>query len=166
MKYQSFVAVIVTSCVLASQAGARTHKHASNPGSDWRLVESIPLGTVISVDYGHGWHHCVFERADDNYLECSMDVPHFPVSLPALMVPPQILRREDVVKIRLENPYASAAAGAGIGAAAGAIFGAVGNDPGGGRGAQAVIGGGIGALIGSVIGRATSFIHGDVIYER
>jgi hypothetical protein len=42
----------------------------------------------------------------------------------------------------------------------------VGNDPGGGRGAQAVIGGGIGALIGSVIGRATSFIHGDVIYER
>jgi hypothetical protein len=166
MKCQSFVAVIVTSCVLAGQAGARTHKHASNPGSDWRLVESIPLGTVISVNYGHGWHRCVFERADDNYLECSIDVPRFPVSLPELMVPPQILRRADVAKVRLENPYASAAAGAGIGAAAGAIFGAVGNDSEGGRGAQAVIGGGIGALLGGIIGRTTSFIHGDVIYQR
>ena len=166
MKYQTFVAVVVTSWVLASQAGARTHKQASNPGSDWRLVESIPLGTVISVNLGHGWHHCIFERADDHYLECSIDVPRFPISLPSLMVPPEILRREDVAKVRLENPYASAAAGAGIGAAAGAIFGAVGNDPGGSRGAQAVIGGGIGALIGGIIGRTTSFIHGDVVYQR
>jgi uncharacterized protein YcfJ len=166
MKYQSFVAVIVTSCVFAGQAGARTHKPTSNPGSDWRLVESIPLGTVISVNYGHGWHRCIFERADDNYLECSIDVPRFPIALPSLMVPPEIRRREDVVKVRLENPYGSAAAGAGIGAAAGAIFGAVGNDSEGGRGAQAVIGGGLGALLGGIIGRTTSFIHGDVVYER
>lgn len=164
MKYRAIVAVVVTNCVLLCQAGARTHKHA--PGSDWRMVESIPLGTVISVNYGHGWHRCVFERADDNYLDCSIDVPRFPVSLPALMVPPEILRREDVVKVRLENPYASAAAGAGIGAAAGAIFGAVGNTNGTTRGGDAVVGGGIGALIGGVIGRATSFIHGDVIYQR
>jgi uncharacterized protein (DUF736 family) len=166
MKKQTFVAMMVASCVLAGQAGARTHKPKANPGSDWRIVEAIPLGTIISVDAGRGWHHCVFERADDNYLECSIDAPRFPISLPALMVPPQILRRESVVKVRLENPYASAAAGAGIGAVAGAILGAVGNNQGGGRGGQAVIGGGIGALIGGVIGRVTSFVHGDVVYQR
>jgi uncharacterized protein (DUF736 family) len=166
MGCQRFVAVIVASCFLASQAGARTHKPKPKPGSDWRIVEAIPLGTIISVDTGRGWHHCVFERADDNYLDCSIDAPRFPVSLPALMVPPQILRRATVLKVRLENPYASAAAGAGIGAGVGAILGAVGSGPGEGRGTEAFIGGGIGALIGGVIGRATSFVHGDVIYER
>jgi uncharacterized protein (DUF736 family) len=166
MKIRSFVAGMVASCVLAGHAGARTHKPKPSPGSDWRIVEAIPLGTIISVDTGRGWHHCVFERADDNYLDCSIDAPRFPVSLPALMVPPQILRRASVVKVRLENPYASAAAGAGIGAGIGAILGAVGNNTDAGRGAQASIGGGFGALIGGVIGRVTSFVHGDVIYER
>lgn len=124
------------------------------------------MGTVISVNTGRGWHHCVFERADDNYLDCSIDAPRFPINLPALMVPPEIHRREDVVKVRLENPYASAAAGAGIGAAAGAIFGASGNTSGSNRGGQALIGGVIGAVVGGAIGRVSSFIHGDVIYQR
>jgi uncharacterized protein (DUF736 family) len=167
MKTTTFVAVMVASLVLASPAGARTHKQKLTPGFDWRIVEAIPLGTIVSVDTGRGWHHCVFERADDNYLECSIDAPRFPVSLPALMVPPQILRRENVVKVRLENPYASAAAGAGIGAAVGLGVGAMGKeDTATTREGNEVIGGALGALIGGLIGRATSFVHGDVIYQR
>ena len=149
-------------CVLAVPAGAQSAPQPSNPKSDWSTVEGLAPGTPISIQMGHRWHRCAFNRADEEYLQCSMDPA--PAGI-GILAPPTVYHRAAVRKIRLENVAGSMALGALIGAGAGAGLGAL-HDTDTTRGGNTAIGAAVGGLVGGLIGRFAPLVHGRVIYER
>ncbi|MGD0366515.1 MAG: hypothetical protein ABSA94_03600 [Acidobacteriaceae bacterium] len=177
MKYQSFVAVMVTSCVLASQLGAQVAVPVPHKGS-WETVENIPRGTLLAVkwavsDRGTQTVHCVFHSADETELVCghwSQPRPSpFPVFQPS-SPDRYVFPREQLRQVRIENEEWQSQQSSFAGALAGATLGGVvgynccgvtgGERPVGALGLSLA-----GALVGGTIGRVFPFLHGQVIYE-
>lgn len=162
MRKLSLIHWLFLGCVLAVPAGAQSAPHPYNPKSDWSTVERLAPGTPISIQLGHGWHHCAFNQANEEYIQCSMD----PAPLPGgILAPPMVYHRAAVRKIRLENAAGSMLLGGLIGAGAGAGLGAL-HDTDTNRSANATIGAAVGGLLGGLIGRFAPLVHGHVIYER
>lgn len=127
------------------------------------MVESIEPGTAISIQAEGHWHRCIFDRATDEYVECS------PRSLARPMPSGTVdYRRAKVTKVRVERTVdASAPLGALIGAGIGVGVGAIrGNSGGTTRTGEMFIGGGLGALFGGVAGHVFPFRHSVVIYQQ
>ena len=176
MRYQTFVAVIVTSCVLAGQAGAQVAVPVPRKGS-WQIVENLPRGTLLSVksaltDGSTQTVKCVFHSADDAQLECG----HWTRPRPFVVYPPRsedeyVFPREQVLQVRIENEDAQTSASTMAGALAGATLGGiVGYNccgaTGGARSAGAVGLGLLGAVVLGTVGHVFPFVKGKVIYEQ
>jgi hypothetical protein len=160
MKYRHGIAWMVLGCATFVYAGAQTAPQPVNPINDWGGVVLLAPGTPIQVQIGRHWHPCAFDSADGEWLECSSN------PAPGLFGRSFTYRREDVKRVRFEDPAASTLAGAVIGTGIGVGVGALrgGGMSGTTRGGEEFIGGGLGALIGGVIGHPR--VHGRVIYER
>jgi len=162
MRKLSLTGWLFLGCVLAVGAGAQTAPQPYNPKSDWSTVEGLAPGTPISIQLGHRWHHCAFNRADEVSIQCSIDPA--PAGMGSL-APATVYHRAAVRKIRLENVAGSMALGALIGAGAGAGLGAA-HDTDTNRSGNTTIGALLGGLLGGAIGRFAPLVHGRVIYER
>jgi hypothetical protein len=143
------------------QASPQTQTRAA---SDWRAVQNIQRGSVISVK-APGLRHarCYFDYADEQALYC-VRVQHGSLRLhpPGITVP-----RRDAQEVRLEHSEAAnAAAGAAIGAGAGAAIGAGTGDRTLTRPGGALLLGGIGAIIGGFAGHDLSILPGKIVYKR
>jgi len=130
-------------------------------GNDWRAVESLAPGTIISVKAQHRYL-CIVNSVTPDQLVCDIKRVRF------LALPPTIaFRREEILEVRRErNQNKDMRIGAGIGGAAGAAAGtaAAGRDS---RPLGALFGGAGGALAGAVVGGSVAiFAHGKVIYRR
>jgi hypothetical protein len=151
---------MVLGCATIVLAGAQTTSQRVNPVNDWGGVVLLAPGTPIQVQIGRHWHHCAFDSANGEWLECSSN------PAPGLFGRSFMYQREDVKRVRFEDPAASTLAGAligtGIGIGVGALRG--GGTSGTTRGGSEFIGGMLGALIGGVIGHPR--VHGREIYER
>ncbi len=163
MRRLSLISWLFLGCVLAVSAGAQSAQQPYNSRSDWSTVEGLAPGVPISIQLGHRWHHCAFNRADEDSIQCSIDPAPPPPA--GLLARPMVYHRAAVRKIRLENVAGSIGLGALIGAGAGAGLGAM-NDSGASRGGNTTVGAVVGGLVGGLIGRFAPLVHGRVIYER
>src|SRR4029077_378728 len=93
--------------------------------SDWRAVQNLQPGTLISVKSKHRVK-CKFLRATDDAVSC--EIIRGGLLGVATKAPPDLMfNRQSVREVRLEHADGSnAAIGAVIGAGAGAVFGASG----------------------------------------
>jgi len=178
MKPTAWVAVLVTSCVLAGQAGAQGASPVPRRGS-WEVVENLPHGTLVrvKVELGEGSTqtvHCLVHSADAADLVCGHYVrprpSPFPVYTPAN---PEryVFPRGQVEEIRVENEEwqtsQSSLAGALAGATLGGIVGYNCCGAKGGERAAGALGLSVaGALVGTIVGRTFPVARGRVIYQR
>lgn len=130
------------------------------------MVESIEPGTTISIQAGGHWHHCVFDRAADEYVECS---PRRLVIAPvAPMTGTVDYRRAKITKIRIRKTIpASGPLGTLIGVGIGVGLGAIeGNSNGFTRSGEMQGLGLIGGIVGGTTGYIFPFHHNVVIYQQ
>jgi|SRR5579859_5555958 hypothetical protein len=164
MRHETWIAGLILGCAVLAETDAQSAP-PPNAKSNWRLVERLPAGLSVSVKVDRHWHHCAFNWADEEYLQCSLDPGPRPMSLPGIVARPYISRREDVGRIRLERTADSVALGALAGAGVGAALGAA-RPNGGTTISSAEEGGIIFGVLGSAIGRCIPLVHGKTIYER
>jgi hypothetical protein len=177
MKLQSFVAVMVASCVLAGQAGGQGAVPVPRTGS-WEIVENVPRGTLVAVksalaDGSSETVHCLFHAADETQLVCG----HYsrPRQYPWPTYSPAnpnryIFPREQVLEIRIENEdwqtSQSSLAGAFAGATLGGVVGYNCCGAKGGERAAGALGLSLlGGLVGGVVGHVFPLVRGHVIYR-
>jgi hypothetical protein len=137
---------------------------AAAPTADWRAVENLAPGSIISLK-SPGRHHlrCRFERADIDLLVCERIVHGNLVFGPTEIV----LERRNIDQVRLEHSEAAnAATGALLGAGAGAAIGASVHNGTLTRPGGALLIGAIGGIIGGFVGRDVSILPGKIIYQR
>ena len=143
--------------LLASSAQAQ--------GSDWRAVEKLQNGSLISVKSKHRVK-CTFLYATDDELVCK-PIRQGLAGLAAIGPSEFRFDRRNVRDVRFENTDShNAAVGAAIGAGAGAVFGAVGRNTDLNRGPSTLVGAGFGALLGGFLGMALPLKHGKGVYKR
>jgi hypothetical protein len=178
MKYESFVAMMLASCVLAGQARAQVAVPVPRRGS-WEIVENLPRGTLITVksalaDQSTQTVRCVFHSADETEVVCGHwsqpRMSPYPVFRPG--VPDRfVFPRDRVRQVRLENEdfqtTQSTLAGALAGGALGGVVaynccGATGGSRVGGALGLTLLG----SLVGGTIGHVFPFVKGRVIYEQ
>ena len=165
MRTQHLVASILLGCVVSlhAQTAPQPQTPRPNPKSDWWMVESIEPGTSISIQTDGRWHHCVFDRAADEYVKCSPRSSTRPTPTGTLDY-----RRTKVTKVRVERTIDASAPlgaliGAGIGVGVGAIRGGNGDTT---LSGELMIGAGLGALFGGVTGHVFPFRHSVVVYQQ
>lgn len=178
MKKQAFVAVMITGCVLAVQAGAQVAAPLPRKGG-WETVENLPRGTLITVKLelsgsSRETVHCLVHAVDATQVVCGHYAREraypYPVYTPA-NPDRYVFPREEVVQVRIENEEwqtsQSSLAGAFTGATLGGIvgFNCCGNK-GAERPAAAFGLSLVGALVGDVAGHVFPMMKGHVIYER
>jgi hypothetical protein len=140
----------------------------ANAQRDWHAVESLQLGTPISVRASNSnllaLRHadCDFVSASDTELACN-----YYTSSRGHRYGPFVIRfnRWSISRIRIERPGDSEIAGAAVGAGAFAAVGASASDS-GNRGDAALLGGLLGGALGAAVGHVTSFLHGPIIYQK
>jgi len=132
---------------------------------DWRMVESLQAGTLISVKSKHRVK-CRFVRATDDALSC--EIIRSGLAGAVMKGPPDLIcDRQSVREVRLEHTDGSNAAfRAVIGAGAGAVVGAAGHNTDFNRSASTVVGAGFGALLGGFVGLLLPIRHGKIIYTK
>lgn len=179
MKFQTLVAVMVASCVLAGEAGAQVAAPVPHKGS-WEIVESLPRGMLLRVksvlaDGSTQRVRCQVHSVDETVLVCGhWSAPRgYPYGAYSPAYPDRyVFPREQVVEVRMENEDLESRESAVGGAMAGAVVGGVlGYARGGGnsdmtRSGGAFIGSFVGALVGGAIGYVRPFEKGRVIYRR
>jgi hypothetical protein len=178
MKFKSFVAVMVASCVLACQAGAQGSVPVPRKGS-WEIVENLPRGTLVTVKLeltasNRETVHCLIHAVDATQVVCGHYAREraypWPVYTPA-NPDRYVFPREEVVQVRIENEDWQSSQSSLAGAFAGATLGGVvGYNCCGNKGAErpaAAFGLSlVGALVGGTVGHIFPMVKGHVIYER
>lgn len=168
MRSQPFVASILLGCVVSlhAQTAPQPQIPLQNPKSNWTIVESIEPGTTISIQAGGHWHKCVFDRAADEYVECS---PRRLVFAPVSPITGVVdYRRAKITKIRIRKTIpASGPLGVLLGVGIGVGLGAVeGNSGGFTRSGEMQGLGLIGGIAGGTTGYIFPFHHNVVIYQQ
>jgi len=120
---------------------------------DWKAVQDIPPGSLISVKTQFGTTKCAFEIAGDTELYCERGTFH----------------RQSIRRVRLERPNASAVLGAAIGMGIGLGVGVAATKS--SRDAESRVYGpaGVAILGGIVLGtimHVNPVVHGKVVYQR
>jgi hypothetical protein len=133
---------------------------------DWRDVQSLPRGAVISVKTA-GKHQFrfryYFQYADDNVLVCER-IYEAPIHIGRSKV---TFDRGDVVEVRLHHSEnENATAGALIGAGTGAALGASATNGAQNRLALALIVGSVGFFLGRQVGQTFPILPSELIYKR
>jgi outer membrane lipoprotein SlyB len=132
MKKESFVAAIVTVCVVMGQAGAPLAMPVPRKGS-WQTVENVPRGTLVAVKTALSERktekvHCLFHEADDTELVCGhWSEPRpcpYPVSS-AANPNRYVFARDQVIEVRVENEDEQVSQSTLAGAFAGATLGGI-----------------------------------------
>jgi len=145
MRYRSVMCSLLTASLFLSNCQAQT--------GDWRAVQDIPPGSLISVKTQFGTTRCAFQIAGDAELYCDSGTFH----------------RQSIRRIRLEHLNASAVLGAAIGTGIGIGVGVATTRV--SRDAETRVYGpaALGILGGIVLGvilHRIPMVHGKAVYQR
>ena len=127
--------------------------------SSWRRVETLPVGTLISVESIDSQTMCRFRVLEDDALVCLLTTPNHQETLR--------FAKTSIHKIRRVRVGASAAIGALVGAGVGAGVGAAVDSRGANSSPRftAALGGAV-AILGAIAGAVRGVFPGSVLYDN